>query len=84
MANLSTNRTILKEGSSCRPSRLVIYPKDVQMLTGKSFRSSQILLQNIRISLQKAKGQFITFAEFCQFTGMKEGYVYEFLFPKSR
>jgi hypothetical protein len=67
-----------------KPPRLVIYAKDIQLITGKSHRSCQILLQQIRIALGKTRHQFVTFPEFCQYTKMDEDTVYAFLASKSR
>lgn len=83
MNRADTIGSLSKKKTGSRPSRLVIYPKDIQLITGKSHRSAQNMLRNIRIALHKEKDQLISFTEFCQFTGMKEDMVYEFLFAKS-
>lgn len=49
--------------------RMVIYPKDVAKITGKSERYSRKLIQQIKINLNRSKNQFITIEEFCHFTG---------------
>lgn len=51
--------------------RICIYPNDVQLLTGKSYRFSRELLSNLRQALGKEKHQFITFREFANYTGIK-------------
>ena len=51
--------------------RLCIYPKDVQIVTGKSERYGRRLLQKIKISFSKESHQYITVEEFCTFTGLK-------------
>jgi hypothetical protein len=75
-------------GSAGTPNRkairMVIYPKDIQLITGKSQRGAQFILQCIRVSLKKSKHQFITITEFCQFAGIEEQKVYEFLDPRTR
>jgi len=53
-------------------TRLCVYPKDVQRITGKSERWSRTLLLKIRESLNKEEHQFITIEEFCSYTGFKE------------
>lgn len=52
------------------PKRVCIYPKDIQLITGKSYRQSTRLLQQIKASYQKEDEQMITIDEFCNFTGI--------------
>lgn len=51
--------------------RVCIYPKDIQRITGKSYRQSTRLLQKIREDLNKPLNNFISVEEFCQYTGLK-------------
>ena len=60
-------------------TRLCIYPKDVQRITGKSERYGRMVLQKIREHFQKEEHQFITVEEFCRYTGIKEEQVLLFL-----
>ena len=50
--------------------RCVIYPKDVQLITGKSVRYGQELLTKIKEYYKKEPHQFITVQEFCAFSGI--------------
>ena len=50
--------------------RIVVYPKDVMTITGRSEKYSRNLLKQIKQQLDKEKHQFVTIYEFCQFTGM--------------
>ncbi|MFT3738504.1 MAG: hypothetical protein QM786_07080 [Breznakibacter sp.] len=50
--------------------RIVIYPKDVQRLTGKSEKSSRELYKQIRLSKSKLKHQFVSIEDFADFTGI--------------
>jgi len=59
--------------------RLVIYSKDVELLTGKSSASARRLLQQIRKNLGKEETEYITIQEFCFFTGIPEELVWETL-----
>ncbi|MET0461629.1 MAG: hypothetical protein ABW007_00690 [Chitinophagaceae bacterium] len=59
------------------PQRIVILSKDVENLTGRSKRAAQSLLQLIRKKLGKEKYHYITIAEFCEHTGIKEEQVRE-------
>ncbi len=52
-------------------TRLCVYPKDVQRITGKSERWGRMLLEKIKETLKKEEHQFITIEEFCNYTGFK-------------
>lgn len=51
--------------------RLCIYPKDIQLITGKSYRQSIRLLQKMRTKLNKLENEFVSIEEFCQYTSLK-------------
>ena len=53
-------------------TRLCVYPKDVQRITGKSERWGRMLLLKIKEVLNKEEHQFVTIEEFCNYTGFKE------------
>jgi len=53
-----------------RPSRVVIYPKDIQLLTGKSYRHALYLNQEIRVHFKKKTHQLLTIYEFAEYTGI--------------
>lgn len=53
-------------------TRLCIYPKDIQRITGKSYRQSIRMLQNIRKELNKLPTEFVSVQEFCQYTSLKQ------------
>jgi hypothetical protein len=61
------------------PSRIVIYPRDVQNITGCRERTARHILQQIRIANNKSPDHFVTIAEFCAFRGLKEEDVRQFL-----
>ena len=61
------------------PNRIVIYPKDVQNITGKKERTARKLISDIRQSLGKSKNEFVTIDDFCLFTGLKKEQVVDFL-----
>jgi hypothetical protein len=52
--------------------RLCIYPKDIQRITGKSYRQSIRLLQKIRKDLNKLENEFVSIEEFCIYTSLKQ------------
>ncbi|WP_269225085.1 hypothetical protein [Flavobacterium eburneipallidum] len=51
--------------------RICIYPKDIERITGKSYRQSARMLQAIRKSLNKLENELVTIEEFCQYAGLK-------------
>ena len=51
--------------------RICIYPKDIQRITGKSYRQSARLLQKIRSDLNKLENEFVSVEEFCNYTSLK-------------
>jgi hypothetical protein len=61
------------------PTRIVIYAKDVMIITGRKERAAWKLLAAIREKYKKKKGQFVTVDEFCEHTGIKEERVLPFL-----
>jgi hypothetical protein len=50
--------------------KVVIYPKDVMLLTGKSERYCRKLLQKIKVALKKEDHQVITINELCTYLGV--------------
>ena len=53
-----------------RMTRLCIYPKDIQRITGKSERYSRALLQKIKRSLNKSDHQLLSLEEFSTYIGL--------------
>ncbi|MGB4840071.1 MAG: hypothetical protein WBP08_13810 [Saprospiraceae bacterium] len=53
-------------------SKVIIYPKDIALITGKSYRSSWQLLKVIRTHYNKEKHQVVTVHEFCEYMGIGE------------
>ena len=51
--------------------RVCIYPKDIQRITGKSYRQSTRILQKLRIYLNKQQNELVSIEEFCQYTSLK-------------
>ena len=50
--------------------RICIYPKDIELITGKSYRQSARLAQKIKQELNKTEKDFLTFDDFCKYTGI--------------
>jgi hypothetical protein len=62
-----------------RTNRIIIYPKDVQRITGKSAKYGRSLLNKIRKSNAKKRDQFISISEFAAFTGLSVDEIASFL-----
>lgn len=56
-------------------NRICIYPKDIQLVTGKSERTARRILSDIKMALGKGQNQFVSLNEFCEFTGLHESEV---------
>lgn len=59
--------------------RICIYPKDIQLITGRSERYGRKLIQDIREYLGKEPHQFITTEEFSDYTGISVEVVNSFI-----
>lgn len=53
------------------PKRVCIYPKDIQCITGKSYRQSTRILNQIRKSFRKPRKSLVSIEEFCSYTSLK-------------
>ena len=53
-----------------RLTRICIYPKDVQLITGRSERSSRELILKIKKTKKKEHHQPLTVHEFCTYMGI--------------
>ena len=51
--------------------RICIYPKDVQVVTGKSERYGRTIIKAIKERLNKEAHQLVTIDEFCDFMGFE-------------
>lgn len=61
------------------PGRVVIYVRDVMNITGRSESGARSLLQKIKEVIGKQPAQCITIKEFCEYTGIEEEIVREFM-----
>lgn len=59
--------------------RIIIYPKDIQRITGKSERYARTVLQKIREDKKKDGHQLVTIHEFSEYTGISLNLVEEFI-----
>jgi hypothetical protein len=69
----------IPENLNSKMQRVVIYPKDVQRITGKSEKYSRRLLVQIKARFSKEPHQFVSVVEFCQFTGLAPELVNKFM-----
>ena len=51
--------------------RICIYPKDVQVVTGKSERYGRTIIKMIKERLNKEAHQLVTVDEFCDYMGLE-------------
>lgn len=58
-------------------TRVVIYPQDVERLTGRSASFSRKLIAKLKKELGKTPKQFITVDEFCTFSGLSKESIIE-------
>lgn len=61
------------------PNRIVIYPKDVENITGRKERAARKVLQKIKQAFGKDKDAFVTVQEFSLYTGIEEDIIKEYL-----
>lgn len=59
--------------------RVCIYPKDIQRITGKSYRQSNRIFNKIKEEYSKPKISLVSIEEFCQFTGLKIEHIQEYI-----
>jgi hypothetical protein len=50
--------------------RVVIYPKDVHIVTGKSERWARNIIKEIKQTLRKQENQLVSVDEFCSYMGL--------------
>ncbi|WP_343303083.1 hypothetical protein AAHN97_16130 [Chitinophaga niabensis] len=62
--------------------RMVIYAKDIALITNKTERTGRRILRQIRKAFGKEKRDYVTIKEFCLFSGFDEDEVHEMLSGK--
>ena len=60
-------------------TRIIVYPKDVQRITGRSEKYGRILLKKIKQEFSKKEHQFVTVEEFSQYTGLSMEMIQRFI-----
>lgn len=61
------------------PQRIIIYPKDVASITGRSERTARRLIQRVRLMFGKSQEEFVTVKEFCSVYGIEEELIRDFI-----
>ncbi|HRH50364.1 MAG TPA: hypothetical protein PLP23_16525 [Panacibacter sp.] len=56
-------------------NRLCIYPKDIQIITGRSDRYGRKLIKKIKEHFSKQQHQVVSIEEFCQYMGLQQDIV---------
>lgn len=52
------------------PKRICIFPKDIQLITGRSARYGSKVINDIKTKLKKEPHQFVTIHEFAEHSGL--------------
>jgi hypothetical protein len=60
-------------------TRIVLYAKDLMIITGKSESAVRRMLAAIRKKYYKDRKALVSVEDFCNFTGLKEGEVMKML-----
>jgi hypothetical protein len=55
--------------------RVIIYPKDIQRITGKSERYGRYLICKIKEELNKEDHQMVTIYEFAEYSGIDTAFI---------
>ncbi|MFY0608515.1 MAG: hypothetical protein JXR10_17495 [Cyclobacteriaceae bacterium] len=59
--------------------RVIIYPKDIQRITGKSERYGRKLIRDIKDHLHKDDHQMVTIYEFSEYSGIDTELIKQYL-----
>ena len=59
--------------------RACIYPKNIERITGKSYRQSTRIFNKIKEEYNKPKNSLVSIEEFCLYTGLKIEHIQEFI-----
>jgi len=79
MTNKKLKGTKAKRKNKFRLNRVVIYPNDIQLLTGKSYRHALTLNKEIKDYYKKKKKQYLTIQEFSEYTGISLDIIHKYL-----
>ncbi|MEM9547535.1 MAG: hypothetical protein AAGA77_16260 [Bacteroidota bacterium] len=63
-----------------RVRRIVIYPQDVALITGRSDRYGRMIIKRIKETLGKEDHQLVTIQEFAHYMGIDLSVIHSLLF----
>ncbi len=72
--------SVLKRMHMSRMRRIVIYPQDVALITGRSDRYGRMIIKRIKQELGKADHQLVTIQEFANYMGIDLSVIHSLLF----
>ena len=72
--------SVLKRMFMSRMRRIVIYPQDVALITGRSDRYGRMIIKRIKEELGKEVHQLVTIQEFAFYMGIDECIIDSLLF----
>lgn len=61
------------------PKRICIFPKDIQLITGRSTRYGCKVINEIKLKLKKEPHQFVTIYEFAEYSGIELDQIMTFI-----
>jgi stage III sporulation protein SpoIIIAA len=61
------------------PKRLCIFPKDIQLITGRSARYGRNMINEIKIKLNKQPHQYVTIQEFAEYSGLTSDEILKYI-----
>lgn len=71
--------TIQFTGMGKIPQRIIIYAKDIEIITGRRSRTAYLLMNKVRAHYNKGQREYITIYEFCSYMKIDERVVREVL-----
>lgn len=54
-----------------RHSRVCLYPKDIQLVTGLSYKQARLYLQKLKMHYARESHQYVSISEFCAYAGLE-------------
>jgi hypothetical protein len=60
--------------------RVVIYPKDIQFITGQSESTCRKIIRDIKLKLGKSKEEYVTIDEFCAHKGIDKNSILHYIY----
>ena len=74
------SKTISPNMSDVQLKRVVIYPKDIQFITGQSESTCRKIIRDIKMKLGKSKEEYVTIDEFCAHKGLDKNSGIRFIY----